>query len=312
MAYEATTGAYTGVVSVVDPKINVALDLDTRTPHTDEFSLAVDRAIGSGARTSAAYVRKRGTDFIAWIDRGGQYREETKMLSDGTALPVFELTNLPSARRFFLTNPDSQFIHYDGLVLAIERRMSKGWQASGSYTYSRTYGRQVLSNGGADAPQFSTIARANALTFGQDPNDLTNAAGRLPNDRPHVLRATGVVTVPWHAILVAANFQYFSGKPWAATAEVSLPQSRTQRILVEPRGTRRLDGQSLLDLRVSKSMSFGTAAKVDLILDVLNVLNDSAAEALASDNKFVGTFGVPVQFMDPRRAMIGVRLNLGG
>ena len=33
--------------------------------------------------------------------------------------------------------------------------------------------------------------------------------------------------------------------------------------------------------------------------------------ALATDNQFSPTFGQPTLFMDPRRAMISVRLNLG-
>src|SRR4030095_9914359 len=36
MAYDTATGGYTQLVSVVDPKINLALDPNTRTPHTDE------------------------------------------------------------------------------------------------------------------------------------------------------------------------------------------------------------------------------------------------------------------------------------
>ena len=51
--------------------------------------------------------------------------------------------------------------------------------------------------------------------FGSDPNNLTNADGRLPNDRPHVLRMTGVVHVPL-GVVVSANLQHFSGKPWAS------------------------------------------------------------------------------------------------
>jgi len=37
----------------------------------------------------------------------------------------------------------------------------------------------------------STIGNATPITFGQDPDDLTNARGRLPNDRPHVFRIMG-------------------------------------------------------------------------------------------------------------------------
>src|SRR4030095_15695773 len=165
-----------------------------------------------------------------------------------TVLPVFVLTNATSARRFVLTNHESMFTAYDGLVIAAEKRSSGSWQASSSYTFSRTRGLQVMSNGAPDDPQFSTIARPGFLTFGQDPNDVTNATGRLPNDRPHVFRATTSVRLPWGGIRLAANLQTFSGKPWAATTQVALPQG-SRRILLEPRGTRRLPPHKALAIR---------------------------------------------------------------
>jgi hypothetical protein len=64
-------------------------------------------------------------------------------------------------------------------------------------------------------------------------------------------------------------------------------------------------------VRVSKTLALGAAGSVDLILDVLNLLDDSAEEALVSDNVSSDTFGSPRLFIDPRRAMLGVRLNLG-
>jgi hypothetical protein len=310
MAYDATTGRYDRLISVVDPRINHALDPETRAPHSDEISLALDREIKSGWKTSAAYIRKRGGDFIGWTDTRGEYRAESRTLANGTVVPVLALSNAASARRFLLTNPDNLYLEYDALVLATHKRLSNRWEASGSYSYSRAAGLQVTSNAPADSPQFSTIARPGFLTFGQDPNDLTNAEGRLPNDRPHIFRATGVAHLPWKGLLVAANLQRFSGKPWAATTQVALPQG-SQRILLEPRGSRRLSPQTLLDVRVARTMAVGKALKLDLSLDVLNLLNDAAEEALASDNLFSATFGRPTQFMDPRRVMLGLRVNLG-
>jgi hypothetical protein len=58
-------------------------------------------------------------------------------------------------------------------------------------------------------------------------------------------------------------------------------------------------------------LSLGGANRVELLLDVLNVLNDTAEEAVATDNFFSPNFGQPTAFVDPRRAMLGVRLNLG-
>ena len=308
MAYDVATGGYTRLVSVVDPKINVALDPNTRSPHTDEFSFAVDREIGAHVTASVAYVGKRGGDFIAWVDRGGVYTQDVQTIA-GRTVPVFVLTNGTADRRFFLTNAAPMFAQYDGLLLALQRRLSDRWMASASYTYSRARGLQVTSNGMAADPQFSSLARAGFLTFGQDPNDLTNATGRLLNDRPHVLRAATAVQLPW-SLRAAANLQTFSGKPWAATAQVTLPQG-SRRILLEPPGSQRLSSQASLDLRVSRTFAVGRAGTAELMLDVLNALNDRAEEALVSDNVASGTFGAPRLFVDPRRAMLGVRLNLG-
>jgi hypothetical protein len=227
------------------------------------------------------------------------------------------LDNRPADRRFLLTNPSGYSLTYNGLVIVAEKRRSHGWQAFGSYTLSRAYGLQPSSGTNAAGAQASTVAPPPApggLTFGRDPNDLTNARGRLANDRPHVFRIMGSVDVPRTGFVLAANLQYFSGKPWAATTQVSLPQTGnqpTQRILLEPRGSQRLSSQSLLDVRVSRTISLGGAGRIDLLLDVLNALNDAAEEALATDNLFSPNFGQPTVFMDPRRAMVSVRLNLG-
>ena len=55
-----------------------------------------------------------------------------------------------------------------------------------------------------------------------------------------------------------------SGKPWAATTQVLLPQG-DQRILLEPRGSRRLPSQSLVDLRVARPFQVGEVGTVDLM-----------------------------------------------
>ncbi len=51
--------------------------------------------------------------------------------------------------------------------------------------------------------------------------------------------------------------------------------------------------------------------RVELLLDVLNALNDTAEESVATDNLFSPNFGRPTLFVDPRRPMLGVRMNLG-
>jgi hypothetical protein len=258
-------------------------------------------------------VHKDGANFIGWTDVGGQYREDTRTIA-GITLPVFVLVNAASARRYLLTNQDDYSMTYNGLVMAVERRRSNGWQAFGSYTLSRAAGLQPSSGTTAAGAQVSTVAPPpvpSGVTFGRDPNDLTNAGGRLPNDRPHVVRAMGSVEVPRTGVSVAANLQYFSGKPWAATALVPLAQNNAQRVLLEERGSRRLTSQTLVDLRVSRTIAAGGAGRIELMVDVLNLLNDTAEEGLATDVRAASNFAQPSSFIDPRRAMLSVRVNLG-
>ena len=309
-AFDPATGGYTTLVKVDDPRINLQIDPETQTPRTHEYSLGVDREIGRRLAVAIAYVGKTGSNFIGWTDVGGEYREVSRPLPDGRTVTVFELANSQAARRFLLTNPEGYSLIYNGLVMAVEKRRSDGWQAFVTYTFSRVSGLQASSGSAAAGAQVSSVAGAAQLTFGQDPNSLTNARGRLPNDRPHMFRVMGSVDVPRTGLVVAANLQHFSGKPYAASAQLTLPQG-SQRVLLEPPGSRRTSSQSLLNLRVSRTFAFGGVGRIELLVDVLNALNDTAEEGLATDNLFSPNFGVATVFMDPRRAMVGVRLNLG-
>jgi hypothetical protein len=66
----------------------------------------------------------------------------------------------------------------------------------------------------------------------------------------------GSLDVPRTRLLVAANVQHVSGKPSAATAQIALPKA-DQRILLEPRGSRRLSSQTFVDVRVPTAISIG-------------------------------------------------------
>ena len=302
-------------VTLVRDSSQVQLDPELRLPYTNQYSIGLDREVGRLLAVSVAYVRKDGRDFIGWTERAGEYRGQLATLSDGRVVQVWKLTTPSEARLFQLTNPDGYSLTYNGMVIAAERRRSRRWQAFASYTMSRAYGLQPSSGTTAAGPQVATVGSppasfAPGVTFGQDPNDLTNAYGRLPNDRPHMVRVMTSVDVPRSGFVVAANLQHLSGKPWAMTALVN-PNEAARSVLIESRGARRLSPQTLLDVRISRPIRFGDLGRVDLCLDVLNLFNDTAEESIKSSSYDAATLGQPDIFIDPRRAMLSVRLNLG-
>lgn len=77
--------------------------------------------------------------------------------------------------------------------------------------------------------------------------------------------------------------------------------------LDEGRGT----ALRLLDVRVSRAIPFDRVGRIEVLVDVLNALNDAAEEGLATDDLFSPNFGQATSFTDPRRVMMGVRVNLG-
>jgi len=318
-AWVAEDGGYTRTASIGDPSL-LRLNPDLRAPRTDEYGIGVDREVGSRLQLAAAYVRKSGANFIGWEDTGGIYEPQLRGLKDGSTILVYNRQNAASDQRFLLTNPAGYSMTYNGLVTAVEKRRSQGWQAFGSYTFSRVSGLQAGSAGNAAAAQVSTVSPPpgpSGLTFGRDPNDLTNARARLANDRPHVFRVMSSVDVPKTRFALSANLQHFSGKPWAAVAVVRLNQNPSQRILLEPRGSRRLESQTLLDLRLSRPIVISGSTRIELLFDVLNALNEDAAESIGNDTLVTETqtaaptFGQGNAFVDPRRVMLGIRLNLG-
>jgi hypothetical protein len=305
--FDAATGRYSRIISVVDPTINVRLDANTRSPKTDQFGIAFERELPGQVVVSASYVRKSGRDFIGWTDVGGTYSADTRVLPDGSTLPVFVLTNGTASRRFLLTNPADYFMRYNGLLLVAERRWFRSWQTLVSYTLSKTEGLQPTSGAPAGIGQFSSTF-GNVNTFGRDPNSLTNATGVLANDRTHVVRFLGSAVIPGIDLQIATNVQYLTGAPWAASTQVSLPQGLT-RVLLETPGTRRLSSQTLVDLRLSRTISLGRMVQVELLLDLLNALNVNAEERLADENRFSQNFARPSVFVDPRRVMLGARVR---
>ena len=234
-------------------------------------------------------------------------------------MPVFVLVNAPDARRYLLTNADGYSLTYNGLVVAVDKRRSDGWQAFGSYTFSRSSGLQPSSGATAAGAQVSTVSPppAQTLTFGRDPNDLTNARGLLPNDRPHVFRMMGSVDVPKTGLTAAANLGALQRQALGGRRSGLDPPE--QPAAYPARGARlapAVVANASRSPSVEDRLSWGSA-RVDVMVDVLNALNSTAAEGILTDILSTETlaanpdFGKPNAVVDPRRAMLGVRLNFG-
>lgn len=88
---------------------------------------------------------------------------------------------------------------------------------------------------------------------------------------------------------------------------MSLPQGLT-RMLLETPGTRRVSSQTLMDVRLSRAIEPAPETRIELLLDVFNTFNSTPEERLADDH-LQPEFRTTQRVVDPRRAMLGVRLS---
>ena len=281
------------------------------------MSVGFDRELAANVAFGFTYVRKDQSDLLGWNTDFATYGTVAHTFENGQTLDVYPITSDPNDRYFRLSNVtcegiayrcDPMYMDYNGLVFSLNKRMSDNWQAQVSYVWSKTYGLLPSSGRGASSSQ-ETRVRSSSLA--RDPNQFTNATGNLLNDRTHTFRVTGAIILPWE-VLLGFNGAFFNGKPWGTVDRVErdvLPQGGQSIYLTAP-GTSRLENQTLLDLRVSRAFYLGAdgTTKIEPFVDVLNATNSTATEALASRSFGSENFGQGRRWIDPRRAMVGVKL----
>jgi hypothetical protein len=285
--WNPATNSYSTIVSVTHPTANIAVDPELDAPYTDSYSAGMDRELMPNLGIGVTYVYKRGEKLIGWTDIGGVYGTRNEVLPDGSTVTVFPLLNATSARRFLRTNGPGTFTSYKGLVLTADKRLSNGWRANFSYSYSRTEG---------------------LTTTQQDPNGNINAGGFQDFDRPHVFLATGSYDIPRIDVMASATFVSASGTPFAPEALVQLPQGRLSIKFQESDGSYRRPRQDILSLRFAKMLLRQGTRRIELATEIRNVLQNEAYESIITANYFSATFNQGSSWVEPRRMIFFARI----
>jgi len=253
---------------------------DEREPMQDEMSVSLERQLAKnfGVRATGVYSRAMNqyrtlntfrppSVYTIPVTRPDPGPDGLVGNSDDPGR-TFTYYEYPVAlrgaafERFMFTNTD-EISTFSSFELAGFKRLSDRWQFMASY--SATKRNIPFINGLDPGEQGSTTVLAPAT-----PNDEINAADRTWE---YTGKVSGAYILP-HAVTVAGNYELRSGEPWARqvlfTGGATIP-SITLR--VEPIGTRRLPNRHLTNMRISKTLAMGPARKLDLRLNIYNLLN---------------------------------------
>ena len=257
-------GAGASGINIIDPHL--------QNPTMHQFSLGVERQVGSRQVARLDLLHNQGTYFIIGRTVGTVFN------------PVVggpdRVVNLESSAR----------TKYDALMLSFERRYGGGFGARAGYTWSKAF----------------NYANDDQIPFANgpvDPNDLRREYGPTPNDRRHRFTFSGIVDLPARFVL-SGVWTVSTGVPM----DILMPDGQSRvPILQRNAGGRQFtsarelndflrelnagggidgellpfvsedarfnDGFNSVDLRVSRSFQLQRAVRLEAFAEVFNLFN---------------------------------------
>ncbi|MGQ9471477.1 MAG: TonB-dependent receptor [Candidatus Aminicenantales bacterium] len=292
---------------VLPTEAGYTMDPHIKNPYYDQFSLGLERQLGTNLSLMATFIYKNGKNVFGYEDRGGKYELVTRVSPDnGQSYQVWNWVG--GEFDYWLTNPKGWGQTYKGLILELNKRFANNWMLNASVTWSKAEGLNLssLATGGYGMSQSLVWYTGQ---FGADPNQLINAKGPLNLDKRWLVKVSFGYNLPFD-ILLSANYLYQSGRPTLKFVRIKeLNQPYTVRIQAEPKGKERFSDQHLFNLRAEKTFNLYKTAKLSIFGDIFNLLNDDTVTRWRSYNVWSASYKEPMWIPYPRRFQLGLKLE---
>jgi hypothetical protein len=316
-----------------------SVDPDIKHPRVDEWTAGFERQIGKDISVAVTGIWRQDKNIQGTLYPDARWTTTTVTTSsdgpdpslNGKTIGVYNWANrrvteltglLTNPEGFQYKDPSGQVLgtahterKYKGLMVVLDKRFSDRWQGRVSYVLSKAEG--YFSNWEwppdtfGQSTHFETPTRA-----------LVNSYGRPDTDRTHELKVFATYQIPKIEVGLNAYYRYLTGWTYTPyerfrTADINYPLSSGRQPLLEPRGDRRMDNESYLDLRIEKIFKLGGTNRLSVYGDIQNVFN--AGTIVDVQNRYPllsvsgqGTsvdipFEAPTQIYDPRRLILGAR-----
>ena len=305
------------------------MDPDLKSPYLDEFTIGIEREVMKNLKFGVRYIRKWDRNLIEGVELSAMDYDKLKAGADimsvwtnytpmttidtfdGKTVTFWYINDTSLASRPFYTNPPGADRDYNGVEITLDKRFADKWQASVSYVYA--YSRGLIGTDFDDS--------WSGQPYFNNPNAHINALGDFPAERKHQFKLSGMWQGPW-GINISGYYRWLDGNRWTRVIrayDLGLnPLQGNVSIYAEKRGTQKLSGLSLLDLRVEKMFKLpGKFGRLALFVDVFNVFNVATMTGVNSvssrttyliNNQNV-PYGALTSITDPRVARLGFRFE---
>lgn len=250
------------------PADQARMDPGIKHPYVEQIVATVEHQLGNDYLIGMDYIHRENQDISGMVtanteDYDPLIAPDNPLTGDG--LPFFDLLAEPD---YLLTNPENAERTYDSVVLRMEKRYSGGWSLGGSLVWSDL-------TGNADYGFSGYVEES------EDANGLVNAYGTLPFNSEWVFKVAGSVDLPWE-ILLSGFYQFRTGEYWTPYVRVNgLYFNDRSNVKMTDRGSEQYDDRQVLDLRLQKDFTFGTAMVFGIFVDAFNVLDSDKVTSVS-------------------------------
>lgn len=297
-------GAHDATFASVDPNL--------KRPHTDEFLVGFEARLGDSWTSRLIAVARRERDLIAAVNVGAppssyttRFLQDPGLNSldpvDDQLLPVYD--RLPSSfgqDRYYLTNPDADRAHYEGVEVSVDKRLTSRLQLLVGASAGR-------SGGTAASPGFLSLENDTGLSGEQftNPNADTFASGRLFFERGYTLKVAGTYHHP-RELTFSAVGRYQDGQHFARLIIVPDLNQGPEPVRALANGKTRFTFVCTVDARLEKGATL-RGHHVAGYIAAFNLINlhNEVEEVVVSGPAFRAVN----QVQPPRVVHLGVRVG---
>jgi Carboxypeptidase regulatory-like domain len=323
-------GGLNGPIFDIDAFIDSRkIDSDLKNSNSWEYIAGFERQVATDLSLGVTYTHRDYRDSTVIVPfgitsadyaLGDPFTAET-VLGNFT-VPTFYFQGEHNGSTI-LTNASEYKTSYNGVDIAVRKRMSNNFMVNGSLTLQK----QKANYDGPDATAF--YIGDGGLTGTVFPFDPTN----LPflNDQPYAfapggsgksgvypysewqVKLSGVYQFPWD-ISAGAFGRYQQGYPFVlfgTFTDASLAGALgtdTRLVLVEPFGSRRFDNIFTLDLQFEKGIDFGNYGRLAISANLFNVTNTNTV-VRRTRNVSASSLNRIDELISPRALRLGVRYS---
>jgi hypothetical protein len=285
-------------------------------PYSDEVTAGIERQIGRDMRVGAMFYYRTNRKQLGVRNDAiptSTYTPFTFNLPANNPSGVSSVTAynralaLASAANNVRDNQDYLDTDYKGVELTASKRFSDRWQMVAGLTFGKNEGLLNTNAAAANSGQSAT----NDLN---DPNFLQFGRGIIGNDSDVAFRLSGSYRLPWEVNL-AGSLVANGGYPVVTTYTITRADAAAQGITLTQasipvpltaRGEERLPTVAMVDLRLSRTFSFGMR-RISPQLDIFNLTN--ADTVVAQNNAIGATYLRPNEILSPRIIRFGFSLD---